>query len=110
MVPAPPPDPIRIEKPVGKAEVKQAFTVSKIGIVAGSMVVDGKITRNAWARAFRGNDKIIEGPIVSLKRFKDDVKETIKGQECGIGIDKYTDIRAGDRIEAFIVEFEKARL
>lgn len=103
-------DPIRIERPIGKAEVKQAFSVSKIGVIAGSMVTDGKITRNCWARVFRGNDKVAEGTVISLKRFKDDAKETIKGQECGIGVEKYTDIRAGDRIEAFQVEFEKAKL
>jgi translation initiation factor IF-2 len=103
-------DPIRIEKPIGKAEVKQAFAVSKIGLVAGSIVVDGKIVRNAWAKVYRGNDVLLENTVVSLKRFKDDAKETIKGQECGIGINTYEDIRAGDRIEAFLVEFEKARL
>lgn len=103
-------DPIRIERPIGKAEVKQAFTVSKIGLVAGSMVTDGKITRNAWAKVFRGSSIVVEGTVTSLKRFKDDAKETIKGQECGIGVDKYVDIQAGDRIEAFHVEFEKAKL
>ena len=103
-------DPVRIETSIGKAEVKQAFSVSKIGIIAGSIVTSGKIIRNSHAKLSRDGEIISEGKISSLKRFKDDVKETLKGQECGIGVDQYTDIVAGDQLEAFAVEFEKARL
>jgi translation initiation factor IF-2 len=103
-------EPLKIEHYIGRAEVKQAFTVSKIGLIAGSMVVDGKITRNSFGRVKRGKDIAHEGKIVGLKRFKDDASETIKGQECGIGIQGYTDIQSGDVIEAFNVEFVKQKL
>ncbi|RZA09765.1 MAG: translation initiation factor IF-2, partial [Proteobacteria bacterium] len=103
-------EPLRKETPMGKAEVKQVFTVSKLGTVAGSMVSDGKITRNAFARVTRGKDTVAEGKVVSLKRFKDDVSETIKGQECGIGVEGFDNYLAGDIINVFHVELVKQTL
>jgi len=103
-------EPIRKETPLGKAEVKQAFTVSKLGTVAGSVVMDGKVVRNAFARVTRGKDTVAEGKIVSLKRFKDDASETIKGQECGIGVENFEAFLPGDIISVFHVEFVKQSL
>ena len=103
-------EPIRRETPMGKAEVKQVFTVSKLGTVAGSMVADGKIQRNAFARVTRGKDTVAEGKVVSLRRFKDDVSETIKGQECGIGVENFDNYMPGDIINVFHVELVKQSL
>ncbi len=103
-------EPIRKENLIGKAEVKQVFTVSKLGTVAGSVVVDGKVVRNAFARVNRGKDTVAEGKVVSLRRFKDDVSETIKGQECGIGVDQFEKYLPGDVINVFHVELVKQTL
>lgn len=103
-------EPIRRETPMGKAEVKQAFTASKLGTVAGSVISDGKVTRNSFARVTRGKEIIHEGKVVSLRRFKDDVSEVIKGQECGIGIEKFEAFLPGDVISAFHVELVKQTL
>jgi translation initiation factor IF-2 len=103
-------EPIRKETLIGKAEVKQVFTVSKLGTVAGSMVVDGKIVRNAFARVTRGKDVVAEGKVVSLKRFKDDASETIKGQECGIGVENFDLYAPGDVINVYHVELVKQSL
>lgn len=100
-------EPIRKENYIGKAEVKQAFAVSKIGTVAGSTVVDGKITRNSFARITRGKDIVHEGKVISLKRFKDDVSETTKGQECGIGVENFDAYLPGDVIQVYQVELVK---
>jgi translation initiation factor IF-2 len=103
-------EPLRKETLIGKAEVKQVFTVSKLGTVAGSMVMDGKIVRNAFARVIRGKDTVAEGKVVSLKRFKDDASETIKGQECGIGVEKFDTYLPGDIINVYHVELVKQTL
>lgn len=103
-------EPLRKESPMGKAEVKQVFTVSRLGTVAGSVVTDGKITRNAFARVTRGKDTVAEGKVVSLKRFKDDASETIKGQECGIGVENFEAFLPGDIINVFHVELVKQTL
>lgn len=95
---------------LGRAEVKEVFAVSKVGIIAGSRVVDGKVNRNAGVRLLRDNVVIYEGKISSLKRFKDDVKEVLTGYECGIGIEKYNDVKIGDVIEAFTTEEVTATL
>ena len=89
---------------LGRAEVRQAFAVSKVGTIAGSMVVDGVITRNCKLRLLRDNAVIYEGDITSLKRFKDDAKDVKQGFECGIGISGYNDIKEGDVIEAYKLE------
>ena len=103
-------EPLRKETQIGKAEVKQVFTVSKLGTVAGSVVVDGKIVRNEFARVMRGKDVVAEGKIVSLKRFKDDASETIKGQECGIGVADFEKYMPGDIINVYHVELVKQTL
>ncbi len=104
-------EPLRKETQIGKADVKQVFTVSKLGTVAGSVVAEGKIVRNAFARVVRGKDTVVaEGKVVSLKRFKDDVSETIKGQECGIGVKDFEKYLPGDVINVYQVELVKQTL
>lgn len=95
---------------LGRAEVRETFQVSKFGLIAGCMVVDGVITRQAKLRLLRDNVVIIEGEIASLKRFKDDAKEVKQGFECGIGISSFQDIKTGDTIEAYTLEEIKRSL
>ncbi|ARK25807.1 translation initiation factor IF-2 [Sporosarcina sp. P37] len=97
-------DPEYEEKVIGQAEVRETFKVTKIGTIAGSYVIDGKITRDAGVRVLRDNIVIFEGELDTLKRFKDDAKEVAKGYECGITIKKFNDIKEGDIIEAFVME------
>jgi len=89
---------------LGHAEVRQTIKVPNIGIIAGCYIQDGKITRNAQIRIVRDGIVIFEDKIASLRRFKDDVKEVAEGYECGVGIEKFNDIREGDTLEAFIME------
>jgi len=97
-------DPVFKEAFLGRAEVRNTFRVSKVGTIAGCMVTEGKVTRNALVRLLRDGAVIYEGKIESLKRFKDDVREVAQGYECGISIEKYNDIKEGDIIEAYIME------
>ncbi len=97
-------DPDIVEKAMGRAEVRDTFSVPKIGTIAGSFVVDGKITRNSLLRLVRNGTVIYTGKISSLKRFKDDAKEVATGYECGIGIENFNDIKVGDEIEAYLEE------
>jgi translation initiation factor IF-2 len=97
-------DPEFEEKIVGQAEVRQTIKVSKVGTIAGSYVIEGKMVRDAGVRIIRENVVIFEGELDSLKRFKDDAKEVAKGYECGITIKNYNDIKEGDIIEAFVME------
>ncbi len=104
-------EPIVEEKVLGRAEVRQVFTITKTGTIAGCMVQDGKIERNALARVLRAGKTVSEGGKVnSLKRFKEDVKEVLAGYECGIGIDRFNDFQVGDLIEAYVQEKVKALL
>ena len=103
-------DPDFKEKVLGKAEVRATFKVPKAGTVAGCFVTEGKITRNAEVRVIRDGIVVFEGKLESLKRFKDDVKEVMTGYECGIGIEKYNDIKEGDTVEAFEMEEVKREL
>ncbi len=89
---------------LGRAEIRQVYKISSVGTIAGCMVKDGKITRNAKVRLLRNGVVIVETVIASLRRMKDDVKEVASGYDCGIGLDKYNDIREDDIIEAYIVE------
>ena len=89
---------------LGHAEVRQTIRVPGVGTIAGSYVQDGKITRQAQIRVVRDGIVIFEDKISSLRRFKDDVKEVADGYECGIGLDKFNDIKVGDVLEAFIME------
>ncbi len=95
---------IEKEKIIGKADVREVFRVPKAGVVAGSMVIDGSIRRNARARLIRDGVVSWEGNIASLRRFKDDVSEVREGFECGIGLENFNDVKVGDQIEAYIVE------
>ncbi len=103
-------DPTYKEKVLGRAEVRDTFTIPGIGAIAGSYVTDGKITRNAQARLVRDNIVVHNGKIGSLKRFKDDAREVLSGYECGIGLDNYADVKVGDIIEAFEMEEVARRL
>ncbi|MCQ2489555.1 MAG: translation initiation factor IF-2 [Clostridia bacterium] len=89
---------------IGRAEVRNVFKISSAGTIAGSYVLDGKILRNAKIRVVRDGIIIAEDEMVSLRRFKDDVKEVASGYECGIGLNKFNDIKEGDIFEAFITE------
>ncbi len=93
-----------VEKAQGSAQVRETFSVPKIGTIAGCLVTDGKISRNHMLRLVRDGKVIYEGKVSSLKRFKDDVKEVASGFECGIGIENFNDIKVGDVIEAFTKE------
>ena len=97
-------DKIEREKILGKADVREVFRVPKIGAVAGCMVIDGIIRRNARARLIRDSVVSWEGNIVSLRRFKDDASEVREGFECGIGLENFNDIKVGDQIEAYVIE------
>jgi len=92
------------ENLLGHAEVRQAIRVPNVGIIAGSYVQDGKVTRNSLIRVLRDGVVIFEDKIASLKRFKDDVREVAAGYECGIGLERFSDIKVGDILEAYIME------
>ena len=95
---------------VGRAAVKQAFNVSKVGVIAGCQVSKGKIVRSGIAKLVRDKAVVYEGKISSLKRFKDDVREVNEGVECGIALERHNDIRAGDLIEIYQIEKVARRL
>src|SRR5665648_198347 len=97
-------DPIFKEVILGKVEIRETFKVPGIGLIAGAYVTEGKVVRNAEIRLLRDGIVIHEGKISSLKRFKDDAKEVAKGFECGIGIEKFNDVKEGDLIECFQME------
>lgn len=101
-------EPEYVEKFLGRAQVKEVFQIPKIGAIAGSVVVDGRIERGANLRLLRDGKIIHDGKISSLRRFKDDVKEVKNGMECGVAMDGHTDIRPNDIFEAYTVE-EKSR-
>jgi translation initiation factor IF-2 len=104
-------EPKSVEKTIGKAQVKEVFNISKLGAIAGSLVVDGKIQRNAKVRLLRDSSVVLEGAkISSLKRFKDDVRDVPSGMECGIGIENFNDLKIGDIIECYEIEQVKSVL
>jgi translation initiation factor IF-2 len=94
-------EPVYREEELGHAEVREVFRIPKIGAIAGSHVLDGIITRNAKARLLRDHVVIYDGQVSSLRRFKDDASEVREGFDCGIGLEKYQDIKEGDVIEAY---------
>ena len=89
------------EEITGNAEIRETFKISKIGTIAGCMVTNGKIYRNSGIRIIREGVVIFTGELVSLKRFKDDVKEVSKGYDCGLQVKNYNDIKVGDVLECF---------
>ncbi len=98
------------ETVIGHAEVRNVFTIPKIGTIAGSAVTDGKVTRGCFLRLVRDSRVVYEGKVSSLRRFKDDVKEVSTGYECGIGVENFNDVKTGDRFEAFVKEEVKSSL
>ncbi len=92
------------ENVLGHAEVRQTIHVPNVGTIAGSYITDGKIVRSAQIRIVRDGVVIFEDKIASLRRFKDDVKEVADGYECGVGLDRFNDIKVGDILEAFVME------
>jgi translation initiation factor IF-2 len=96
--------PTVVENVMGRAEVRNTFTVPKMGTIAGCFITDGKVARNHMLRLVRDGKIIYEGKVGSLKRFKDDAKEVASGFECGMGIENFNDIKVGDVIEAFVKE------
>ena len=102
--------PVEREVILGSADVRETFSVPKVGVIAGSHISDGKVVRNAAARLLRDGVVIHTGKISSLRRFKDDVREVLKGYECGISLENYNDIKVGDTIEAFEIVEEAAKL
>jgi len=94
-------DPVYEERILGHAEVRQVFTASGLGTIAGSYVLDGKIYRGSSARIKRDNALIFEGTLASVKRFKDDVKEVASGYECGLVFEKFNDVKEGDMVELY---------
>lgn len=101
-------EPVAKEVFLGRAEVRRIFQIPKVGSIAGSYVLDGKMVRNALVRVMRGQQIIQEGRITSLKRIKENVTEVAKGLECGIGLDKSKDVQEGDIIVAYLIEKTKA--
>ena len=89
---------------LGRIEIKKVFKVAKVGNVAGCVVVDGKVRRDSNIRIVRDGVVTYEGKLASLKRFKDDAKEVVAGQECGLGIENFNDIKEGDIVEAFDIQ------
>ena len=94
-------EPEEVEEALGQAEVKQTFKASRVGTIAGCLVTDGKVTRNASVRLVRDGTIIWSGKVGSLRRFKDDVQEVDEGQECGIVLEGFADIKEGDVLEFF---------
>ena len=94
-------DPIFEEKVIGHAVVRQTFKASGVGTIAGAYILDGVFQRNCSVRLFRDGEKIYEGNLASLKRFKDDVKEVKEGYECGLVLEKFNDIKEEDTVEAY---------
>jgi translation initiation factor IF-2 len=92
---------VEVEETVGEAEVKQTFKASKVGRIAGCLVTDGKVQRDASVRLIREGTVIWDGKLGSLRRFKDNVQEVEEGQECGIVLEGYADIKDGDVLEFY---------
>ena len=103
-------EPTYKEHILGRAQVIQVFNIKKVGTVAGSLVVDGKVVRGSHARLLRDNVVVYDGRISSLRRFKDDMKDCSQGLECGIGIENFNDIKLGDVIESYEMEEVQTRL
>jgi len=103
-------EPTYKEHILGRAQVIQVFNIRKVGTVAGSLVVDGKVVKGSHARLLRDNVVVYDGRISSLKRFKDDMKDCGQGLECGIGIENFNDIKLGDVIESYEMEEVQSRL
>ncbi len=103
-------EPVYQENVIGHAEVRQTFSVPKIGMIAGSYMLDGRIERNAKVRVLRDHVVVYDGKVGSLRRFKDDVKEVKAGFECGIGVENFNDLKVSDVLEVYELQAIKATL
>jgi translation initiation factor IF-2 len=103
-------EPIQKEVYLGRAEIKRIFRVPKVGTIAGCLVTDGQVNRNAQVRVIRGEEVVHQGKISSLKHIKENVTEINKGYECGIGIESFKDLQEGDIIESFKIELESRKI
>ena len=103
-------EPVYKEVALGRAEVRETFKVPKVGTIAGSYILEGKVSRDAKVRLVRNGITVYDGKILSLKRFKDDAREVATGYECGIGIEGFNDIKTGDIIEAYVEERVERKL
>jgi translation initiation factor IF-2 len=103
-------EPTYKEHLLGRAQVIQVFNIRKVGIIAGSLIIDGKVVRGSRARLLRDNVVVYDGRIASLRRFKDDMKDCSQGLECGIWIENYSDVKLGDVIESYEMEEVRPRL
>ena len=104
-------EPTLKERVLGRAEVRQVFTIPKVGAVAGAYVVDGTISRSsAGARVIRDNVVVYQGKLGSLRRFKDDVREVQQGYECGLSVENFNDVKAGDIVETYAIDKIAAKL
>ena len=97
-------DPVYKETALGRAEVRQTFRISRVGMVAGCYVQDGRLTRDAQVRLLRDNVVVYTGKVSSLHRFKDEASEVRNGVECGVALANFADVKPGDVIEAFVSE------
>jgi translation initiation factor IF-2 len=102
--------PVVSENMLGRAEIRETFTIPKLGTIAGSYILEGKVVRHSHCRVVRDGVQLYTGTVGSLRRFKDDVKEVINGMECGIGVATYNDIKVGDIIEAYELQEKPATL
>jgi translation initiation factor IF-2 len=102
--------PERVEKYIGRAQVRETFAIPKVGTIAGSAVIDGKIERGCNIRLLRDGKIIYDGKLTTLKRFKDEVKEVKNGYECGMSLENFNDIKTEDLIEAYVMEEKKRTL
>jgi len=102
--------PDKVEEHLGEVGIRDVIKIPRIGFIAGCYVMEGKVVRDARARLKRDGEVICEGPLASLKRFKDDVKEVQEGFECGIAIEGFDNYKQGDRIEIFEVKSVKRTL
>jgi translation initiation factor IF-2 len=91
----------------GRVEVVTPIKIPRVGVIAGSRVVEGKVSRGGWVKLFRGREQVFEGRISSLKHFKEDVREVVAGQECGIGLEGWQDVQPGDLMETYRLEREE---
>jgi translation initiation factor IF-2 len=91
----------------GRVEVITPIKIPRLGVIAGSRVLEGKVTRGGWVKLSRGKEQVFEGRINSLKHFKEDVREMPAGQECGIGLEGFETFEAGDSMETFRLEREE---
>ena len=103
-------EPEKVEKYIGRAEVRDTFSIPKVGTIAGCGVIDGKIERGCHIRLLREGKILYDGKLTTLKRFKDEVKEVANGYECGMALENYNDIKVGDLIEAYLLEEKKRKL